>query len=229
MCFSPTVSLAASAVLTAAGIASLRKADTRKEMLFASIPLLFAVQQCVEGLLWLSLLNGVEDLSRHLVTNAYIVFVGIVWPLLIPLSIWVLEPEPVKKRMMLAVAALGAGIGVYSLNLLYNYGVQAILVDNCCIMYDNSLKQGEAEKLIYLVATCGAYFLCSYRSVRLIGMANLAGFVIAYYFYEINFASIWCFFAALISTLIYVYLERIHRSRLALQPAAAYRPHGNRE
>ena len=127
--------------------------------------------------------------------------------------------------MILPIAVLGAGIGMYTLNLLYNYGVQAILVDNCCIMYDNSLKQGEAEKLTYLVATCAAFFLSSYKSIRFIGMANLTGFVIAYYFYEMNFASIWCFFAALISTLIYFYLERVHRKRLVLATIAPYNPH----
>lgn len=223
MCFSPTVSFAASAALASAGITSFKKTDTHKETLFACVPLIFAAQQFIEGLLWLSLLSGTNEALRYLTTQAYTVFIGIIWPVFIPLSIWVLEPEPTRKRMILPIIALGTSIGIYTLNLLYNYGVQASLIDSCCVIYENSLKQGEAERLTYLFATCAAYFLCSYRSVRLIGMANLAGFVIAYYFYEINFASIWCFFAALISTMIYVYLERVHRRRLAPQSIAAYR------
>ena len=58
MCFSATASFGASAVLGAIGIIAVAKAKTKPQRLFATIPLIFAVQQLTEGLLWLSLKNA---------------------------------------------------------------------------------------------------------------------------------------------------------------------------
>jgi hypothetical protein len=55
MCFSAGASFGASAVLGAIGIVTLTKAKTTDQIPFASIPLLFAVQQAVEGTLWIGL------------------------------------------------------------------------------------------------------------------------------------------------------------------------------
>ena len=54
MCFSATASFGASAVLGVIGVAAVAKAKTKPQRLFASIPLVFAVQQLSEGFLWLS-------------------------------------------------------------------------------------------------------------------------------------------------------------------------------
>ena len=52
MCFSAPVSFAASAFVAGAGALALRETRTVSERPFASVPLLFAMQQFVEGVLW---------------------------------------------------------------------------------------------------------------------------------------------------------------------------------
>jgi hypothetical protein len=57
MCFSATVNFGGSAVLGAAGVATLTKVKHRRELLFAAMPLLFAIHQfidrvCVAGVGW---------------------------------------------------------------------------------------------------------------------------------------------------------------------------------
>ena len=55
MCFSATASFSAGAVLTGLGAVSLSKASSPREYPFASIPLLFGIQQITEGFVWLSM------------------------------------------------------------------------------------------------------------------------------------------------------------------------------
>jgi hypothetical protein len=47
--FSATVSFAGRAALGAAGVATLSKVKHRRELLFAAMPLLFAIHQFIEG------------------------------------------------------------------------------------------------------------------------------------------------------------------------------------
>jgi uncharacterized membrane protein len=55
MCFSAGVNFVGSAVLTGVGIATLTRVKHRRELLFASLPTLFAVHQFIEGFVWLGL------------------------------------------------------------------------------------------------------------------------------------------------------------------------------
>jgi hypothetical protein len=55
MCFSPTASFVTVGITTAAAIASLTQVRGWRELPLASLPLIFAVQQSVEGFLWLML------------------------------------------------------------------------------------------------------------------------------------------------------------------------------
>jgi hypothetical protein len=54
MCFSATASFIAGVSLTGMGIATVKMTQGKAEMPFAMIPLLFGVQQLIEGMLWLS-------------------------------------------------------------------------------------------------------------------------------------------------------------------------------
>ena len=60
MCFSATASFSAAAVLLGIGTLTLRSALAsrhayrRRELPFAAIPLLFAIQQLIEGVIWLT-------------------------------------------------------------------------------------------------------------------------------------------------------------------------------
>ena len=55
MCFSATSSFIASGVIGAIGIATLRHVREPRALLFAAVPMLFAVHQFTEGWVWLGL------------------------------------------------------------------------------------------------------------------------------------------------------------------------------
>lgn len=96
MCFSPAASFTVSAGLAAAGVVTLGKTSSKRELLFAAMPLFFAGQQFIEGLLWLALL--VPERTQYWLTQGYSVFVGVLWPILTPLALWMIEPEPRRRR-----------------------------------------------------------------------------------------------------------------------------------
>ena len=58
MCFSATASFTAGALLIALGSVTVSLAAAPRERPFAAIPLLFGLQQLIEGGIWLSLQNG---------------------------------------------------------------------------------------------------------------------------------------------------------------------------
>ena len=55
MCFSATANFVGSAVLGAVGVVTLTKVKHRRELLFATLPILFAIHQFIEGFVWLGL------------------------------------------------------------------------------------------------------------------------------------------------------------------------------
>ena len=62
MCFSATANFVGSGVLGAIGFVTVTKVKHRREVLFASLPVLFAIHQFIEGFVWLGL-DGI--LSPH--------------------------------------------------------------------------------------------------------------------------------------------------------------------
>ena len=67
---------------------------------------------------------------------------------------------------------------------------------------------------LYLMATTLSPFLSSYRIVKVFGILALSSFAAAYFFYATWFISVWCFFAALLSAIVYLHfvLRRAERT-----------------
>lgn len=207
MCFSAPVSFAASAFVAGSGALALRETRTATERPFAGVPLLFAMQQFVEGVLWLLLPQIGTGGASHLLVQVYAFFIGVIWPMVIPLGILLIEPDRWRKRLMTAVFAIGVIVAIGTFIIILRYGVEVAVV-NHCLVYSNPFGGGLLVRSAYVIATCAAYFLSSHRSVRWIGVAMLGGFGVAYSFYHLNWPSVWCFFAALVSALIYYHFRR---------------------
>jgi hypothetical protein len=217
MCFSASVSFAASAFVAGAGALALRETRTTAEKPFASVPLLFAAQQFVEGVLWLLLPQAGTAHISHSLVQVYAFFIGVIWPMTIPLGILLIEPRGWRKSLMMGVFAIGVivAIGTFMIILRYGVGVEVI---NHCLVYTNPFGGGLLVRSAYVIATCAAYFVSSHRTVRWIGVAMVGGFGVAYSFYHLNWPSVWCFFAALVSALIYYHFRR---TRIAAAAVAA--------
>jgi hypothetical protein len=205
MCFSATASFAAGASLSAIGVATIARSNRRSELAFAAIPLLFGIQQSVEGVLWLTFRSDPLHLNLAM-KYVYSLFSHVLWPIYVPLALYFLENQRWRKRTMLGFLAAGTAVGLY---LLYFLVTQPIVaeVESRHIVYRSPHFYIALVMLAYVASTCLSEFFSSHGFVKLFGGLALLSFISTYLFYTHALVSVWCFFAALLSVLIYVHLR----------------------
>ncbi len=200
MCFSATASLVAGAALSATGAATLSKAK-KNEIALAGIPLLFGIQQLIDGVVWLSF--G-APLINAIAAHAYAFFAFAWWPLFVPLALILVEPRRARREVMVALAVVGAAVGLFFLYFIISGTVTARIL-NDCVAYSTPHPYTFASLAFYLLATCAPFFVSSSKLLNLFGCVLLAAFAIAGWFYLETFTSVWCFFAAVLSIILYWY------------------------
>lgn len=104
--------MAAGIALLVLGAITVRRASTKTELPYAAIPMIFGVQQLVEGGLWLAL--PAQTLTTHALAIAYLLLSNVLWPILVPVAVWLIEPDAVRRRRMLMPLAAGAAISIFS-------------------------------------------------------------------------------------------------------------------
>ena len=205
MCFSASASFIAGTSLSAFGVATIKRAETRAELPFAMIPLLFGVQQLIEGVIWLTFRHE-APLLKQTMTYLYSGFSHVLWPIYVPLAIGFLEAVPWRKKAIFAFEAAGATAGLYLLYFLVARPVVAEVIGKH-IVYVSPHFYAVPVMVLYLAATCVSCFFSSHGFVRLFGGIALLSFIAAYLVHVLALVSIWCFFAAILSLLIYLHLR----------------------
>ena len=123
MCFSATASFSAGALLLGIGTLTLRSARATRQpraLLFAAIPMLFAIQQLIEGVIWLTFTDELPRLNA-VMTHAYSFFSHVLWPVVVPLAVVLMEPNRWRRLALIAFVVAGAAVGAYLLYVLMAY------------------------------------------------------------------------------------------------------------
>lgn len=196
----------AGGVLSVAGTATLRKASNKKEYSFAAIPMFFGIQQFVEGLIWLSLENKIS-LPIDALTMLYSFFSHVFWPIFVPMAVLFLELNEKRKKLIKVTQVAGLLVGFYLLSDIFRYPVVARVLGKH-IQYDMPHFYIGVVMFLYLLATCVSSMLSSHRLVQIFGFLSFVTFVSAYYIHAATFVSVWCFFAAVLSLIVYFYFRR---------------------
>jgi len=157
MCFSATANFVGSGVLGAGGVATLTKVKHRRELLFATLPTLFAVHQFIEGFVWLGLDGILSPAVAHNMGAAFMLYAQGLLPFLLPLSVVLFEPNAKSRARMLPFAVLGGATALYILWALTAYPLQLYVRGNS-IVYANQATNNTAVALLYVIATCGSLF-----------------------------------------------------------------------
>jgi len=205
MCFSATASFVAGATLSVVGVATLKKVETRTELPFALIPLLFGIQQLIEGVIWLTF-SDEAPLLKQTMTYLYSGFSHVLWPIYVPLAMGILEAVRWRKRAFFGFAVAGVAVGLYLLYFIVTRPVVAEVIGKH-IVYTSPHFYGIVVISFYLAATCVSCFFSSHGFVRLFGILALLAFIGAYFVAALALISVWCFFAAILSLLIYMHLK----------------------
>lgn len=211
MCFSVQADLVAGAALVPVGVLSLREVKRLDELPFAALPLLFALHQLVEAVVWAGIDGDVGAGWAHAAALVYLGYALVVLPTLVPLSLLLLEPRRGRLRISPFVL-LGL---VVSVALLLGLLAQPVGVapHPHAVEYRTGVTHGLWWAVLYVVAVIGPALLSGYRSIVVFGVLNLVGLVGAAVLYQSVFASLWCVYAALVSVLVLVHMIRRRRLR----------------
>src|SRR6202162_4837041 len=113
MCFSAVANFVGSGALSAIGVVTLTKVKHRRELLFASLPTLFAIHQLIEGFVWLGLDGILPPTVTHDMGAAFMLYAQGLLPFLLPLSVLLFEADMQSRRRMLPFLVLGGGTTLY--------------------------------------------------------------------------------------------------------------------
>jgi hypothetical protein len=218
MCFSPAASFSTAAVTGVIGLISLSRATQARELPLAATPLLFGVQQTIEGGLWLVLPTAPHGPMAGALTLTFLLFAQAFWPVYAPLAAFVMEPNERRRRVMILCLATGLVVSGYLLWRMLTGPRDAAIV-NSCIVYQTAGGHPVLIGLGYLAATSLPLIASSRRAIFVLGAIILVGSLVAYAFYWEAFMSVWCFFAAAASVVILGHFEWARRRSLQLAGA----------
>jgi hypothetical protein len=212
MCFSATANFVGSTVLGAVGVVTLTRVKHRREWLFASLPLLFAIHQFIEGFVWLGLDGILSPAVAHDMGAAFMLYAQGLLPFLLPLSVFLFEPTAQARLRMRPFLILGLGTTLYILWALTAFPTQIFVKENT-IVYMNQATNHEAVAVLYVIATCGSLFFSKIKPMVMFGAANLAILLVVMEVRRYAFTSLWCAYAAVASVIILAYFWKSHGSR----------------
>src|SRR5271163_1167373 len=121
MCFSAAANFVGSGVLGTIGVLTLTKVKHRRELLFATLPTLFAIHQFIEGFVWLGLDGAMSPAVAHDMGAAFMLYAQGLLPFLLPFSVLLFEPNAKSRRRMLPFLVIGGSTTLYVLWALTAY------------------------------------------------------------------------------------------------------------
>ncbi len=213
MCFSTTVSFSSAAILVTGGVFCLKKITyiNKPYWMFALLPLMFGIQQAIEGSVWWAL--GTED-TRNLRLSAlgFLFFSHFIWLVWIPFSCHLTEPVHQRKILFLLISGAGAVFGgTMFIPFLLHPDWLTIFTVNHSIVYQTTLIYD--DYLVRPVVTAGymlvvlvPLMLSSDQHHRILGSLVLLSAILTIVFFNFAFISVWCYFAAIISLYIYYFM-----------------------
>lgn len=200
MCFSASASFTAGVVISTIGVVTIKKTQSNSQLIFASIPLIFAFQQISEGFLWLALVDPKYAFLEKFSSHSFIFFAQVVWPIFVPLGVFLLNKEDKIQKLFLGVGIL---ISIYLAFSLYTYGIDAKIEEHH-ILYTqaNPLQIWKVGSILYFIATLLPLLFSRIKGMKLLGITIFISYILAFIFYHRYVLSVWCFFSSLISIII---------------------------
>lgn len=200
MCFSAPASFTASAVLAVMGTALVVRIKSRRLLPLAMIPWFFAIQQSAEGMVWLHLPEPSEA------KNIFLFFAYVFWPIWISFSVWLAEDQHWRKELLAICIGMGIALGT-ALSLLIPHTVAVPYQNSIHYLSSTHLNLNILIPVFYGITTLLPLFISSLKKIWIVGLLTAASGIVIYSIDQLFFASMWCFFAAIISLALYFILR----------------------
>lgn len=204
MCFSAEASFAGGVVISAIGVFTVKEIHKPSQIAFACIPLFFGVQQFTEGFLWLALPNHDSVKLQKICTYIFLIMADVLWPIMIPLSVLLMEENKRIKKALWVLLSAGFILGLYYVFCLLFYDITPQIKGYHIDYYtDFPSSLAVVAFAVYLVVTITPLFISSVKRTHLLGVLMSLSCAVTLIFFTQFLASVWCFFAALISGVIF--------------------------
>jgi hypothetical protein len=208
MCFSAEASFAGGVIISAIGIFTVAKVHKPSQILFATIPLFFGVQQITEGLLWLAIPNPDYATLQKFSTYLFLIMAEVLWPMMIPLSVLLMEENRKRRRFLWILLVMGLSLSAYFAFCLFTFTVTPQIM-GYHIEYNDTFPDSlrMIAFVVYVIASITPLFVSSIKRTHLLGILMALSCLVTAIFFTQYLTSVWCFFAALISGVIYWILK----------------------
>lgn len=213
MCFSKEASYVTGTILVAMGAYTTLSNKQKKLLPAACIPLFFGIQQLSEGNLWSLLeqgfpvkLTSLEHMGNMGSISAaiFLLFAFLIWPIWIPLSTYLPEKNPARKKLLGCLLLNGIFVAAVAVLSLKNNALTIKVVEHSIqyVPQDHMLLPLNLFLTLYGLSAIVPSFISTTRGFSVFGITSLSTLIIAYYFYFNTMTSVWCFFSAWLSILI---------------------------
>jgi hypothetical protein len=211
MCFSASASFVSSSLLVVAGAATLKKVHSRSELLLALYPLLFAIIQFSEGIVWLTFrFHSAQSILNAIASYVFVIFSHVLWPTVVPASIYLIEKDRKRKKWLLVLLISGVLLSLGTLMLMIRYGVYSQIVRSKYAFhldYVFVVSFGYIFRYVYLLVVSLPFFIATDKRLWFFGALWSSSFVAAFLIFRVAYISIWCLFAGILSLLIYLHFK----------------------
>lgn len=210
MCFSAEADVVAGLVVTGIGVDALRQVRRPAERPLGALPVLLGGHLLVEALVWQGLTGDIDASTGRDAMWVYLAFALLVLPVLVPLAVRAVEPDPRRRRTMALLAVAGAALAAIYLVAMVQARVE-VRIDGSHLAYDLGIDRGGLLAGVYAVVACAPPMLASERRIAAFGLANLVAVVVLVWVESSALTSLWCAWAAVTSIAIAAHLRRSHR------------------
>ncbi|ARN82720.1 DUF6629 family protein [Methylocystis bryophila] len=200
MCFSFAASINASLSLAVIGGATVYKAARNDPRMlgFAVFPLVFAIHQAVEAVVWRSVAHPFpgDEIFRYLYTG--IAF--LVWPVLTPFAAAYAETDPFRRRLWTQMLYVGEALALYLfIKLALADGIDLTVYEHA-LAYDPGFERPPLlAHFLYVALTVVPLVCFNNRALRLFGVLVFLSFIYALANNRPAWYSLWCMSAAVFS------------------------------
>ena len=164
------------------------------------------LHQIDEAFVWWSLRGIVSPQLGTISMWIYLIFALVLLPVIVPLLVVSIELTAAMRRRIIPFVVLGAAVGIYLLVAMLR-SPPTVHLGSYHLAYSIGLKNGILVVGAYVVATCGALLASKMRHVFWFGVANLVAVVALARLCADGFTSLWCFYAALVSAAVALFLR----------------------
>jgi hypothetical protein len=200
MCFSAQASFTAATFCGTVGIATIRR-SSKKYLLIAAIPFIFGIHQFIEGVEWL-----LKDTDYGVTIGfIYASIAFCLWPVYIPIACWVADPSCMRPQLRSFLIGTGITVSLYGFYVLsFPLKIDASFHQ---ISYVPGIDRIKWIAYPYAVAVIIPLFFMRIVMIKIFGALVLLFFILAYKIFNPAHESVWCFFAASSSVLLFFAVE----------------------